>query len=99
MKSRSLPVPFETFHPRKLQLSGKLKSNDSGGGTCTWVDIPLPCIVICCGANSQKPGTRSTRQTRHQARNQGGAFGAFATPEIFKTLHSKFDICRNFQRI
>jgi len=31
---------------------------------------------------------------------QGGAFGAFApTPEIFKTLHSNFDICRNFQRI
>jgi len=29
----------------------------------------------------------------------GGAFGAFAPPEIFKTLHSNFDICRNFQRI
>ena len=35
-----------------------------------------------------------------QARNQEGmAFGAFANPEIFKTLHSNFDICRNFQRI
>jgi len=31
-----------------------------------------------------------------QARNQGGAYGAFAPPEIFKTLHSNFDICRNF---
>jgi len=30
------------------------------------------------------------------ARNQGGAF---APTEIFKTLHSNFDICRNFQRI
>ena len=25
--------------------------------------------------------------------------GEFAPPEIFKTLHSKFDICSNFQRI
>jgi len=25
--------------------------------------------------------------------------GEFALPEIFKTLHSNFDICRNFQRI
>jgi len=25
--------------------------------------------------------------------------GAFASPEIFKTLHSNFDICRIFQRI
>jgi len=32
----------------------------------------------------------------HQARNQGGAF---VPPEIFKTLHSNFDICRIFQRI
>jgi len=29
----------------------------------------------------------------------GGAFGAFPPPEIFKTLHSNFDICRSFQRI
>jgi len=34
-----------------------------------------------------------------QARNQGEAFGAFAPLGIFKTLHSNFDICRNFQRI
>jgi len=34
-----------------------------------------------------------------QARNQGGIFAAFVPPEIFKTLHSNFDICRNFQRI
>ena len=34
-----------------------------------------------------------------QARNQGGPFGAFPPPEIFKTLHSNFDICRNFQII
>jgi len=32
-----------------------------------------------------------------QARNQGG--GAFAPPEIFKTLQSNFDIWRNFQRL
>jgi len=30
-----------------------------------------------------------------QARNQGG----ICPPEIFKILHSNFDICRNFQRI
>jgi len=30
----------------------------------------------------------------------GGAFGAFASPpEIFKTLHSNSDICRNFKII
>jgi len=29
----------------------------------------------------------------------GGAFGTFSPPEIFKTLHNNFDICRNFQRI
>jgi len=34
-----------------------------------------------------------------QARHRGGAFEAFAPPENFKTLHSNFDICRNFQRI
>jgi len=34
---------------------------------------------------------------RHATR--GGAFGAFDPPEIFKTLHSNFDICRNFQRL
>ena len=33
------------------------------------------------------------------AQPRGRAFGAFAIPEIFKTLHSNFDICRNFQRI
>jgi len=30
---------------------------------------------------------------------RGGAFKPFAPPEIFKTLRSNFDICRNFQRI
>jgi len=29
---------------------------------------------------------------------RGGAFGAFASPEIFKTLHGNFNIHRNFQR-
>ena len=38
-------------------------------------------------------------ETTYQARNRGGAFGAFAPPEIFKILHGNFDICRNFQRI
>jgi len=28
-----------------------------------------------------------------------GAFGAFSSPEIFKTLHSNFYICRNVPRI
>jgi len=36
--------------------------------------------------------------TVRQARNQGGNLG-IGPPEIFKTLHSNFDICRNFQRI
>ena len=27
-----------------------------------------------------------------QARNRGGAFGPFASPEIFKTLYCNFDI-------
>jgi len=36
--------------------------------------------------------------TVYQARNQGGHLG-ICPPEIFKTLHSNFDICRNFQRI
>jgi len=30
---------------------------------------------------------------------QPGGAVAFAPPEIFKALHSKFDICSNFQRI
>ena len=34
-----------------------------------------------------------------QARNHGGHLGHFPPPEIFKTLHSNFGICRNFQRI
>ena len=34
-------------------------------------------------------------ECRH-VRNKGGTFAA---PEIFKTLHSNFDICKNFQRI
>ena len=29
---------------------------------------------------------------------RGVEFGAFVPPKIFKTLHSNFDICRNFQR-
>jgi len=54
---------------------------------------------------SWQNGWRQSMQIRYgyhgpsapnQARNRGGAF---ATPEIFKTLQSNFDICRNFQRI
>jgi len=30
---------------------------------------------------------------------RAGHLGAFGSPEIFKTLHRNFDICRNFQRI
>jgi len=34
-----------------------------------------------------------------QARNQGGGrLGNLPPSQIFKTLHSNFDICRNFQR-
>jgi len=29
----------------------------------------------------------------------GGAFGHLPPSQIFKTLHSNIDICRNFQRI
>jgi len=41
----------------------------------------------------------STYHPSFQVRNQGGAFGTFASPETFKTLRSNFDICRNFQRM
>ena len=39
------------------------------------------------------------RNDMSQARNQGGGHLGICTPEIFKTLHSNFVICRNFQRI
>jgi len=38
-------------------------------------------------------------KTPQQARNQGGGIWGICHPEIFKTLRSNFDICRNFQRI
>ena len=34
-----------------------------------------------------------------QVRNQGGGHLGHIPPETFKTLHSNFDICRNFQRM
>ena len=34
-----------------------------------------------------------------ECRHMRNKEGTFAAPEIFKTLHSNFDICRNFQRI
>jgi len=34
-----------------------------------------------------------------QARNPREGGELFALPENFKTLHSNFDICRNFQKI
>jgi len=53
----------------------KLKSNGSGGGICTWVDILIPLLTPCITTTQtvkvktrvqSKPGTRSTRQARHQ---------------------------------
>ena len=35
----------------------------------------------------------------HQARNQGEGRLGHLPPEIFKTFHSSFDICRSFQMI
>jgi len=32
-----------------------------------------------------------------QARNQGRGIWGICPPEIFKTLHNNFDICKNFQ--
>jgi len=36
---------------------------------------------------------------RRTTRGGGGIWGICAPPEIFKTLHSNFDICKNFQKI
>jgi len=36
---------------------------------------------------------------RHNSTGAQPGGGAFALPEIFKIMHSNFDICRNFQRI
>ena len=54
---------------------GKLKSNGSGGGICTWVIILIP-LLTPCNVTAQKvkvktqvqpkPGTRSLRQPQHQ---------------------------------
>jgi len=41
----------------------------------------------------------STKTVTIRRATGGGAFGAFAPPEIFKILHGNFDINRNFQRI
>jgi len=38
-------------------------------------------------------------QSQSGAQPGGRAFRALSLPEIFKTLHRNFDICRNFQRI
>jgi len=40
----------------------------------------------------------TTVSNRAGAQSGGWAFGHLPTPN-FKTLHSNFDICRNFQRI
>jgi len=51
---------------------GKVKSNGSGGGICTWVDIPIPLLTPCIVTAQtvkvktrvhSKPGTPSTRPT------------------------------------
>ena len=41
----------------------------------------------------------TSENTLKQARNQGGAFRGIFPPLNFKTLHSNFDICRNFKRV
>jgi len=45
-----------------------------------------------------KRQTCAKHKTRRAIRGEG-TFAAFAPPEIFKTLHRNFKICRNFQRI
>jgi len=50
-------------------------------------DIRLFCHPLFCHSNVVK-----------QARNKGGHLGHLP-PEIFKTLHSNFDIYRNFHKI
>jgi len=44
------------------------------------------------------PLTRLIHISRIRRDTWGGIWG-ICSPEIFKTLHSNFDICRNFQRI
>ena len=51
----------------------------------SWISCPLNDIQA---GQVQNPGAQP-----------GEAFGAFAPPEIFKTLHSNSDIYRNFQII
>jgi len=47
-------------------------------------------VRLCCGKTSHIRNRRATR---------GGSIWGISPPEIFRTLHSNFDICRNFQRI
>jgi len=42
---------------------------------------------------------KANQVSQDQARNQGGGHLGHFPPEIFKTVHRNFDICRNFQRI
>jgi len=49
--------------------------------------------------NSIVRGTSILTELPQNRRAIRGACGAFAPPEIFKSLHSTFDICKNFQKI
>jgi len=69
-----------------------------------WHEVLVKNLVrrLSLGINHRQPSltifhwfVSKQRLCKSQARNQG----AFAPPEIFKTLHGTFDICRNFQRI
>jgi len=50
---------------------------------------------ITCGVRMDATNVRRA----FSRRTTGGAFGAFASPEIFKIVHGNFDSSRNFPRI
>jgi len=62
-----------------------------------WKNMALSLTFRCMRNNGFCFRSRPIYQYRRAT--WGGAFGAFASPEIFKTLHRNYDNCRNFQRI
>ena len=57
------------------------------------------CYCICICSRDMRILLLGYSRDMHirRATKGGGAFRAFAPPEILKTLHSNFNICRNFQ--
>jgi len=53
-------------------------------------------IFMLCSIAQQKKNITLLFYIKSGAQPRG-ALGAFAPPETFKTLHSNFGICRNFQ--